>query len=196
MSSHPVRFRIEPPARLERIHVVIRLALLLALGMLGCSAVYWLLYLALPALVALFILQKGGERYLSDGAPRIVRGLRWLAGGYAYLWLLTDALPTTEIGGPLDFDVEVSGAPTAASALLRLVFSLPALLMACVLSLAATFLWLVGAIVVLINQRMPEAITDFLTLALRYQSRLIAYHLSLVERYPSLKEAPPAPAAA
>jgi len=72
------------------------------------------------------------------------------------------------------------------------VYSLPAVLVAGVLSVAATLLWLVGAVVVLVNQRMPAAITDFLTLALRYQARLIAYHLSLVERYPSLAGAPPA----
>ena len=188
MPNHPVRFRVEPPARLARIHVAIRLALLLAIGTIGCSAVYWLLYLALPALVAIFILQKGGQCYLKEGAPRIVRVLRWLAGAYAYLWLLTDVLPTADAGGPLDFDVEVNGTPTAASALLRLAYSFPALILAAVLSLAAGLLWLVGAIVVLVNERMPVAIADFLTLALRYQVRLIAYHLSLVERYPSVQQ--------
>lgn len=188
MPNHPVRFRVEPPARLARIHVAIRLALLLAIGTIGCSALYWLLYLALPALVAIFILQRGGQRYLTEGAPRIVRVLRWLAGAYAYLWLLTDVLPTADAGGPLDVDVEVSGTPTAASALLRLAYSFPALILAAVLSLAAGLFWLLGAIVVLINERMPVAIADFLTLTLRYQVRLIAYHLSLVEEYPSLRE--------
>jgi uncharacterized membrane protein len=96
----------------------------------------------------------------------------------------------------VDFDVELHGTPTAASALLRLVFSLPALLLAGLLSFASAFLWLVGLIFVLVNERLPVPIGDFLTLTLRYQSRLMAYHLSLVDRYPSLQESSPVHASA
>jgi hypothetical protein len=187
-TNHPVSFRVERPARLTRIHVLIRLALLMAIGTIGCSSVYWLLYLALPALVAIFVLQKGGEAYLAEDTPRIVRVLRWVAGAYAYLWLLTDVLPTTEIGGPVQLDVEVGGAPTPSSALSRLIYSLPALILAALLSLAAALLWLAGAVTILVNERIPVPIADFIALTLRYQARLMAYHLSLVERYPSLED--------
>jgi hypothetical protein len=196
ISTHPVRLRVDSPVRLARVHVAIRLALLLAVATIGCSSVYWLLYLALPAFVAILILQKSGDRYLAEDAPRIVRALRWLASAYAYLWMLTDMLPTAETNGPVDFDVELHGTPTAASALLRLVFSLPALLLAGLLSFASAFLWLVGLIFVLVNERLPVPIGDFLTLTLRYQSRLMAYHLSLVDRYPSLQESSPVHASA
>ena len=196
LSSHPVHLLVQRTPSFARVHVVIRLALLLAIGSIGCSSVYWLLYLALPALVAILVMQKGGARYVSDAAPRVVHVLRWLAGAYAYLWLLTDALPTTDAVGPVELVVQVSGTPTAASALSRLLYSLPALILAAVLSVAAAVLWLVGAIVVLVKQKMPAAIGDFLTLTLRYQARLIAYHLSLVERYPSLEESAVAHAAA
>jgi len=186
-SVQPVRFSVASPARFARIHVLIRLALLLAIGTIGCSSIYWLLYLAVPALVALFVMQKGGERYAAEEAPRIVRALRWLAGAYAYVWLLTDVLPSADPGGPVQLDVDVSGTPTAASALIRLVYSLPALLLATLLSVAAALLWMVGAVAVLVNERMPAPIGDFVALALRYQCRLIAYHASLVDRYPSLE---------
>jgi uncharacterized protein DUF4389 len=185
MSTHPVRLRVERPVRMERIHVLIRFVLLLSLGAIGCSSLYWLLYLALPALAALLISQKGVERYFAEDAPRIVRILRWLAAAYAYLWLLTDAFPTSEAGDPVELEVDIGGRPTATSALLRLLYSLPALLLLAVLSLAAAVLWLVGAVAILARQRIPEAIADFLALTLCYQFRLIAYHLSLVERYPS-----------
>jgi hypothetical protein len=195
-TSHPVSSHVERPARLVRVHVVIRLALLMAIGTIGCSSVYWLLYLALPALVTIFVLQMGGESYLAKDAPRIVRVLRWLAGAYAYLWLLTDVLPTTEAGGPVKLDVEVGGAPTPTSALSRLIYSLPALILAALLSLAAALLWLAGAVTILVNERMPVAVADFIALTLRYQVRLMAYHLSLVERYPSLEDSSVAHAAA
>jgi hypothetical protein len=53
----------------------------------------------------------------------------------------------------------------------------------------AGIVWLLGAVWVLVRRRMPAAIADFIALVLRYQFRLIAYHLSLVDRYPSFEEA-------
>jgi hypothetical protein len=136
-------------------------------------------------LAATFILQKGATAYLTEGAPRIVRALRWLTAAYPYLWLLTDEPPTTDAGGPIDLDVDPTGTPTATSALARLLYSLPALLLAAALSLVAVCLWLAGATVILVSTKLPAPIADFLALTLRYQCRLIAYHLSLVEQYPS-----------
>jgi hypothetical protein len=188
MLAHPVQLEIEHPKRTARIHVVTRLALLAAFAALGCSGVYWFLYLALPAVAALGVLRKSGDRYLAEDAPRIVRVLRWFASAYAYLWLLTDVLPTAE-GGPVDLRVEVGGHPTAGSALLRLLFSLPALLLLALLSAAAGILWLVGAVLILVRERNPEWVVDFLSMTLRFQFQLVAYHLSLVDAYPSLRTA-------
>jgi hypothetical protein len=185
---HPVQLGVERAPRLERIHVVIRLVLLVAIGLIGLSSVYWMLYLGLPAVVALLVLRRGRQAYLVEEGPRLVRVLRWLTGAHAYLWLLTDVLPSLDPGGqaPVDFQVELGGVPTGRSVLLRIVYSLPALLLAAVLSVAGSLLWLVGAGFVLVQERMPAPIADFLAMALRYHARLIAYHLSLVERYPSL----------
>lgn len=181
-TTHPVQLRVEPPPRLARIHVLIRLVLLAALGTLGCSSVYWLLYLAAPAAVALVVSQKGSERYLAESAPPVTRGLRWLAGAYAYLWLLTDEVPSTQVA----LELEPGGAPTPGSALLRLVYSLPALVLLALLSFAASVLWIVAALFILVAQRAPAGLSDFFAMTLRYQFRLAAYHLSLTDRYPSL----------
>ncbi len=189
MLSHPVHFRVVFPEQMNRIHVIIRLVLLAAIGAAGCSSLYWLLFLGLPALAALFIVQKGAPRYLEEDAPRVVRVLRWLAGAYAYLWLLTDAPPTGEASGQVELDVEPTGEPSAASALLRLLYSLPALVVLAVLSLVASLFWVAGALFIVVTRRVPIPIADFLAAVLRYQFRLIAYHLSLVDRYPSFEEA-------
>jgi hypothetical protein len=187
MSRHPVTFHVEPAPR-KRVQVAIRLAILAALAILGCSSVYWLLYLALPVLAALLVSRDGSEGYVADDAPRVVRVLRWLAGAYAYLWLLTDAVPSE--GGAVDLSVDIGGRPTAGSALLRLITSLPALLLLAVLSMAAALLWVVGAIAILATERIPAAIADFLAMKVRYQFRLAAYHLSLVDVYPVLADSP------
>jgi len=187
MSNHPVQLQLDRPGQTERIHVVTRLALLLAFAALGCSSVYWALYLALPAAVAIVLLRKGGERYLAEDAPRIVKALKWLASAYGYLWLLTDVLPTAQ-GSPVELSIEAGGQPTATSALLRLPFTLPALVILAALSAVAGVLWVVGAAFILVRKRLPGAIADFLALTLRFQFRLVAYHLSLVDQYPSLRE--------
>jgi hypothetical protein len=189
MSFHPVQFHAER-SRMQRVQVVVRLAILAALGAIGCSSVYWLIYLALPAIAAVLVSHNGAERYLREDAPPAVRILVWLAGAYAYLWLLTDSLPGTDTNAPVGLTVEVGGEPTAGSALLRLVTSLPALLLLAVLSMAAALLWIVGAVAILATQRMPAAIADFIAMKLRYQFRLVAYHLSLVDTYPLLVDSP------
>jgi hypothetical protein len=185
-SMAPVSFHVEHPAQSLRLHVLIRLLLLIALGALGCSSLYWLLYLTLPALVALVITQRGGERYLSDDAPAITRVLRVLAETYAYLWLLTDVFPFSERPTGVHFEVTPSGSPTAPSALFRLITSLPALLLLALLSLVSGLLWFFGALFILVAARLPVWIADFLEMTLRYQFRLVAYHLSVVAQYPSL----------
>lgn len=187
MPNHPVQLRVDRPRQTERIHVVTRLALLLAFAALGCSGVYWALYLALPAAVAIVLLKKGGDRYLAEDAPRIVKVLKWLASAYGYLWLLTDVLPTAQ-GSPVDLSIEPGGRPTGTSALLRLLFALPALVVLAVLSAIAGVVWVIGAVFILIRKRLPASIADFLALTLRFQFRLVAYHLSLVAQYPSLGE--------
>lgn len=189
MSHHPVQLNIERAARIPRIHVVIRLVLLLALGTIGCSSIYWFLYLALPALVAAVVAQRGSSRYLTESAPKVVGVLRWFASAYGYLWLLTNDLPTSE-GSHVDLQIAIEGNPTVASSLLRLLTSLAALLLVAILSLAGSLVWLIAAAFVLATERMPAALGDFLTLVLRVQFRMIAYHLSLVERYPSFEASP------
>jgi hypothetical protein len=184
MRAHPVHLHVERTPRPRRIHVVVRAVLLLAVGTVGLGAVYWMLYLALPALVALAILHRGAGRYLAEDAPRVARALRWVASASAYLSLLTDAPPTAE-PGPVELHVEPSGAPTPTSALLRLVMSLPALVLVAALAIVSAVGWIVGAVSILLCERLPAFIGDFLALTLRTELRLLAYHLSLVEAYPS-----------
>jgi len=189
MANPSVELRVEPSPQRARIHVFIRLGLLVALAFAGCSSVYWLLYLALPSVAALLIAQKGGPRYLAEDAPGAARVLQGLARAYAYLWLLTDGAPTTVPGGPIELAVVPRGRPTPASALLRLFYSLPALALLVIFSFIASVLWVAGSVVIVVTGTIPAAIGEFLASVLRYQFRLVAYHLSLVDDYPAFGDA-------
>jgi len=188
MSPHPVQFHVEP-ARMGRVQVVIRLAFLAAVAAIGCSSFYWLLYLLLPVLAALLISRDGAERYLREDAPGAIRILRWLAGAYAFLWLLTDTVPGSEGSASVELTVRPEGKPTPGFALLRIFTSLPALLGLAILSMAAALLWIIGAIWIVVAGRVPAPIADFIAMKLRYQFRLVAYHLSLVDAYPGIDAA-------
>jgi hypothetical protein len=186
-ASHPVQLSIDRPTHASRLHVITRAVILLALGALCSSSIYWVLYLILPAVAALVVSHKGGQRALAEDGTRAVHALRWLASAHAYLWLLTDTLPTTG-AGPVDLRIEKGPPPTPGSALLRLLYSIPAGVLLVIMLAVASVLWLVGAVWILAVERMPTFIRDFLTLTLRFQFRLGAYHLSLVDRYPSLED--------
>ena len=173
---------------MARAHVVTRLVLLIALGTLGCSSLYWVFYLAAPALAAIRISQRAPQGYLKDDGPRLARILDWLAGAYAYLWLLTDAFPSSEPAGPVRLELTPMGEPTPTSALLRLLTTLPAFAILGALSIVASLLWPIGAITILVGRRLPGVLFDLFLLTLRGQFRLIAYHLSLVDRYPYFEE--------
>lgn len=188
MGPNPVHFQVEHTMQRRRIHVAIRLVLLLALGAVGYSSIYWLLYLCLPAVAALLIAQKGGARYLAEDAPALVKVLRWITAAYAYLWLLTDDFELLEPSPKVGLELSAGPPPpSASSAMLRLLYSLPAVLLVIVLSFVAGVMWVIGAVAILINERLPLAVADVIALTLRYQVRLVAYHLSLVEAYPSLE---------
>jgi hypothetical protein len=187
MFAHPVQLHVARAERVPRIHVAIRLVLVVALGLVAWSSIYWLLYLALPAMVALDLLQKGSEAFITRDAPRVVRGLRWLAGAEAYLFFLSNELPSST-GGAIDLNVNLSASPTASGALARLLLSLPALLLVAILSAVSSLVWILAAIVALVTERIPRLFGDFFVVVLRLKYRLLAYHLSLVDRYPSLVE--------
>jgi hypothetical protein len=170
-------------------HVFVRLVVLLALGSAFWSSLYWILYLSLPAVAAVLLLQKGPAS-AAVGAPRIVNVLRWVARTDAYLSMLTDELPSGDGGSVVVFEVDAGGEAGVVSALLRWVTSLPALLVLAVLSCVGSVVWIIGAVAVVATEQLPEWVASFLETLLRYRMRFLAYHLSLVQAYPSLHDAP------
>src|SRR5438874_543096 len=85
MTAHPVQLHVVRAERVPRIEVAVRIVLVVALAIVSWPAIYWILYLTLPAIVALILLQRGADTFRSQDAPRLVRGLRWLAAAEAYL---------------------------------------------------------------------------------------------------------------
>ena len=189
MLAHPVQLRAPTAGHRERGQVFVRLLLLCGLLSTGHGAWYLSAYWIPPVIAALLLAQHGVYRYGNEDAPALARALQWIARLCAYLWLLTDRLPSSAAAHDVALDLPIEGAPTVASALQRFLLGLPALLIVCLLAMAGFFVWIAGALAVLATGSLPGPLGEFLATMLRYQFRFVAYQFSLVDRYPLFTDA-------
>jgi hypothetical protein len=160
--------------------VFLRVALLVVIGWIGHP--FGLLWLGPPLGAAILVSQKGGHRYLDESGSTVTGILNWILDLVAYLALLTDQLPGR--GEHAVRFVERSGSPTLGSALLRIVSAIPSLIVFAILAFVGAIVWVIAAVLVLVNERYPESLWRFLLGLTRWQACLLAYLASLVDRYP------------
>jgi hypothetical protein len=93
--------------------------------------------------------------------------------------------------------VQTSGSPTVGSALLRLIYSIPSAFVLAILGFVSGIIWIIAAVMVLVQENYADGLYDFQRGVLRWEARLLAYHSSLIEQYPPFAldtgaESPPA----
>lgn len=184
-ADDPVLVDVQSPARFQRDQLLARIALGLALAILGVSLgwIIGVLYLVIPVGVAVCVAALGTTRYRDTVMPRVRRAVEWLLGASAYLLLLTDWLPAAGVK-PIDVELRMTGSPTIVSALGRLLLSIPSLVVLMVLTVISQLVWLGAAIFVVLGARMPRMFLAYQRGVLRWQAHLLAYHASLVDEYP------------
>ena len=187
--AFPVTFDVERPPTFQRAHVFLRIALLVVIGWIGHPL--GLLWLGLPVVAAILVSQKGGQRYLEDDGPTVTRVLHWILDLVAYLALLTDQLPSRG-EHRVRFEVERSGSPTMDSALLRILYAIPSLIVLCILTFVGAIVWVLALVLVLVDEKYPESLWRFMLGIVRWEAFLLAYLASLVDHYPpfALETAP------
>jgi hypothetical protein len=186
MASYAATLDIAPPQKFNRVHIAIRVLIIVILGLLG-GIIGWLygaVYLGVPVAAAILVSQRGAERYLAEANDNITKWLRYLLAFYAYMGLLTDRLPNEEPKETLHFEVATGGSPTAGSALLRIILAIPSAFVLGLLGIVGAILMLYAAIMILIQETYPEGVYSFLRGILRWEARLLAYMASLVDEYP------------
>jgi uncharacterized protein DUF4389 len=186
MISHPVDIEVTTPQKLDRIQVMLRLAVVLAIGYIGISLgwLFFAFYLLLPVVAAILVTQKGGAGYLRDHGPALTRVLRWLVAFYAYMLLVTDRFPTGDETGAPRLAIEPGGQPTVGSALARLVLSIPSALVLGFLMLISAVVMVIAVLSILIAEQYAPSLYAFQLGVVRWHARLLAYHASLVDAYP------------
>lgn len=184
-ADYPAFFNVAKPERFDRSQMALRIVIMLVLSFFGVlGLIFSGLYLIFPVLAAIFISQKGAERFMEEDGERMTGWLRFVVAALAYLWLLTDRLPTEKPEESVTYRIDRGGSPTVGSALLRLIFSIPSAFVLGLLSIIGAILWIIAAVMVLVQEDYPEGIYNFNVGVLRWQARLLAYHASLVEPYP------------
>ena len=116
----------------------------------------------------------------------MTRVLGWLVAAIAYLALLTDAFPGGD-QNTVRFEVERSGKPTVGSALLRILYVIPSLIVLAILGIAGVIVWVVSVVLVLVGESYPESLWRFMRGLVRWEARLLVYLASLVDGYPPFK---------
>jgi uncharacterized protein DUF4389 len=180
VSEHPVSFEVERPPTFQRAHVFLRIVLLIVIGWVGHP--FGLLWLGVPVAAAILV-AKAGARYLDEDGPKVTRILGWLVAVIAYLALLTDRVPGRDESG-VRFEVERSGSPTVGSALVRILYVIPSLILLALLFIFGAIVWLLALVLVLVNERYPESVWRFLCGIVRWEANVLAYLASLTGRYP------------
>lgn len=189
-SAYSVQIEVAPNLQFKRVQLLLRVLVVAALGMLHRSDVglFGLLYFFLPVIAAILVAQRGGARYLESDAPWLLLLLEWVLGFYAYMLFVTDVFPLGREERAVRLRVTPAGTPTVGSALLRLLASLPFLLMLALIGIGSFVISLIAALNILLFEAYPEAMRSFQQDVVGWMARLFAYHASLVDEYPSLSQ--------
>jgi hypothetical protein len=184
VSTRHVTFDVERPARFSRGAVPLRALILFVFFIPG--SINWVASLFyLPITTAVLVHQKGSERFLAEDHERLTVLIGWIVGIYSYFAFLTDrfALDARE-SSDIHFGVEPSGTPTTRSALLRIVTSLPNVIVFGVFGIAALGVWLIAGFLIFVTGNYPRSLYAYQRGINRWQARLFTYHTSLVDNYP------------
>jgi hypothetical protein len=178
-TEYPVTFDATRPEKFERPQIFLRILLWILL-----SWIVGLAFFVLPIAAAIYISQKGSEKFLEEDGPKMTGWLRWIMAFYAYLAIVTDRFPSEKAEELVKFEVRTSGTPTVGSALLRLIYSIPSAFVLGLLGIVSEILWIIAAVMVLVQENYPDGIYNFQRGIVRWEARLLGYHASLVEQYP------------
>lgn len=198
--AYPATFEIvQRPQQFDKAQVALRILIVLVAAWLMNGVIFSGGYLLLPAIAAILISQKGGEKYLAEAEQGPVKWLRYAMMFYSYIALATDKLSTEKPEEIVKLEVRPTGSPTVGNALMRIILAIPHAIILAFVFIAFFVVWVIAAFSILSSGKPPEWAEDFIRGYLRWNARLLAYMASLVDEYPpfsfSDNGAPATPAA-
>jgi hypothetical protein len=187
-----VRVNPDVPTRFSRSQVALRVAVVLALSVLGAPVAWGFgaLYLLLPVVAAIVISSRGPQGYLESEGTRVLELLRWWTAFVGYLLFLSDRFPL-EARDFSSVRLVVGGSnATVGNALLRLLTSLPVVLLLAPLWWLAGILAVLALLSVLLTESVPPICVRYFAFVTELQVQLLVYLASLTDRYPLSEKTP------
>ncbi|HEY5923531.1 MAG TPA: DUF4389 domain-containing protein [Kofleriaceae bacterium] len=184
MPAYPVQLDVSSPPIFDRMQLLVRLAIGVALGWLGVTLgwLWCLLFFALPVVAASVVSARGADYYEQNTAPRLWSALTWLLAFSAYMLFVIDRVPIDD--HRVHTELRMTGRPSVGTSLARLVMSIPSAVALCFIGLVSCVLWVIALFSILLFRTVPASILDFQKGYLRWQARLAAFHASFIEEYP------------
>jgi hypothetical protein len=186
LERYPVKIVVRQPERFERVQVLVRVLVCAAFGLIHQSGfgLFGISYFLLPVAAAVLIQSRSPDGFLTRDTPWLILLLEWLVGFYAYMFFVTDSFPLDAPSRAVRLRVSVGGTPSVGSALLRLLSSLPHLIVLVFIGLVAGLVNLLAAVSILFTEHYSEGLQSFQERVVAWVARVLAYHASLVAEYP------------
>ncbi len=137
----------------------------------------------IPPVAGLHLAARRADEYLRDDGPRVAAALEWLVWVRAFGMLLVER-PPLDADPPVRLSVDLSGRPTAATAMLRLAAGLPHALALFVAGAALIPAWLLGCGWLALRGTLPRPVRAAQVALLRAEAAFLARHASLSARTP------------
>ena len=187
--NYPAAVEVRTPERLERWRPLVQWILAIPHTFIASVLNY---AAQVVALVSWFIILFTGK--LPEGIANFqTMVLRYATRAYAYAGFLHSEYP------PFAFDMssaEPGGTPVDLATVpeledrnrltvgLRLIWAIPAMLYAIVITIVAAICWFIGFFAVLFTGKWPDGLHKWVMNGLRVQTRLAAYLALLTDKYP------------
>jgi hypothetical protein len=151
MPAYPVQLEVPAPPRYDRMQLLIRLGIAIALGIIGIEGgwLWSVLFVSLPVIAAAVISARGVDGYVTQTGPRLWTGLSWLLAFSAYMLLITDRIPFDDQRPRIE--LHTTGRPTVGSALVRLITSIPSAFVLCLIGCVSCLLWFVALVTIVFS---------------------------------------------
>ena len=181
--AYPVRLEVDYPERLDRITTLLRLILIIPIALLFSL----LGNVGAPTFVMVLFRRKY-PRWWFDFT---VEYTRFSGRVNAYGALLTDRYPSTDEEQSVHIEIDYPNAASDLNQLLPLVkwlLALPHYIVLIVLTLLSTIAEIVAWLAILVTERYPRPLFNFVVGVQRYSLRVNAYAFLLVtDRYPPFR---------
>ncbi len=182
--QYPIGIEIEHSDEFDRMRAVLRILAYILTGWVLSAGWILIIFVSVPLVTGLLIARATPSGFYDRYGGTYVRILRTATAIYAWLLFVTDRFPVWAEDRPVTVAMRQLPSPTVGEAIVRTLLVIPHVILWSFLDLIG-HIFAVGAFIWIIFSGRPPEIVQKINVAISaYFGRMLAYYLSLVDRYP------------